>query len=551
MKRQKLGNLLVALWAFAALSLSGVELYGQDLPVSAANPALQEKLNERIFLDLRDINVVDLFKFLAVKGNLNIVTSKNVEGRSTLVLHDVAIRDALEILIISNQLAYEIQGDIIYIMTEEEYNTSHGKSFNDKRQVLTRSLKYAKPSYVLTTLEALQGTLGKVVVDEGTGTVVMIDTSENLKKMESVLDGIEKRSSSQVVELQYAKAKDVEAQLKAKVDDIGVGSITADERSNQLFLTAYPERMEEIIPMISALDKKTKAVLIEARILQLTLNPKYDAGIDWEKAFRNFKHADLKNLDFRSAFPIDSEISSDEAIGTVGKIAVGEISDDQFEVALKMLKEVENTKVLANPRMMIVDGQESKINIADRIPYVITTTTGTGANVSVSEDIKFIDVGIILTVTPRINDEGLIHMVIRPEISSKIGDITAQESQNDIPIVNTTFIETSAIVKDGATVILGGLRRDEVTESSRGLPYLMDIPVLGNLFKNRNEELLRSEIVILITPKIFMGDTDFIDQPLPILKSYSSMNPSSNNQHRSGVSGSAAEQPIPILTEGL
>ncbi len=476
---------------------------------------LEERLSKTIFLDLRDINVVDILKFLAVQGNLNIVTSKNVQGRSTLVLRDVKIGDALEILLISNQLAYELKGSVIYIMTEDEYVQAHGKNFNDKKKVLTRKLEYTKPSYAMAAVQAVQSTIGKVVVDEETGTIVMIDTPEKLLQMNSLLDDIERRLDTKIVQLKYANAKDVEAQLKPGIDGKGVGTVYGDERSNQLLLTAYPGRMQTVLPVVTALDKKTKAVLIEARILKLSLNPKYDFGINWEKTFENSPSKDLKNLDFRGAFPINSAISTATSLGTIGKIAAGKFDDTEFALELKALKQVEDTKVLANPRLMILNRQEAKINIGDRVPYVVTTSTGTGNNISVSEEIKFIDVGIMLAVTPIINDDGYISMKIRPEISSQTGTLTTP-TKNQIPLVNTTFIETSVIVQDGVTIILGGLRRDDVGQKRMGIPFLMDLPYVGNLFKSIHDSIQRSEIVILLTPKIVSGDKDILDQPLSI-----------------------------------
>lgn len=487
-------------------------LLAQTATPEAKAKEIEQKLNKTIFLDLRDINVIDVFKFLAVQGDLNIVTSKNVQGRSTLILRNVSILDALNIIAISNQLAYEVKNGIIYIMTEDEYSQSRGKKFNDKRKVLTRTLDYAKPSYVVTALQAIQSAVGKVIVDEDSGTVVMIDTSEKLMQMNALLDEIEKKLDTKVIGLQYAKAKDIETQLKPNVDGKGVGSIYADERSNQVLLSAYPGRMEALVPLVHALDKKTKAVLIETRILQLTLNPRFDSGIDWERVFNQ-----RQDLDFHGSFPIRSGVSTATNLSSVGRIAVGTLEDDNYSFEFKALLEVQNTKVLANPRLMILDRQEAKINIGDRIPYVVTTSTGTGANVSVSEDIKFIDTGIILVVTPTINDDGYITLQIRPEISSRT-DTLVTPTENQIPIVNKTFIETSVIVRDGVTVILGGLRRDDLVENIKGFPFLMDIPLIGNLFKSRNESLQRSEIAILMTPKIVSGGTDVVDEPIPIME---------------------------------
>ncbi len=469
---------------------------------------MEAKLEKAIFLDLRDINVVDVFKFIAVQGSLNVVTSKNVQGRSTLVLKNVKIRDALDILVVSNALAYEIRENIIYIMSEDEYTQTRGKSFNDKRKVLTRMLVYAKPAYVMTALQAIQSALGKVVIDEDAGTVVMIDTAEKLTQMNALVDQLENKLETKVITLQYANAKEIEAQLKPSIDAKGVGTIMADERSNQIILSAYPGRMESLLPTVKALDKQTKAVLIEARILQLTLSPRYDYGVDWEKLFQRHN-----GLNFKGSFPIDS--TSGHALTDFAKIAVGHVEDEDITADIRFLKQVTNTKVLANPRMMVLNRQESKINIGDRIPYVVTTSTGTGTNVSVSEDIRFIDIGINLVVTPTINDDGYITMKIRPEISNSTGDLVTKVG-NLIPKVKTTFIDTSVIVKDGVTIILGGLKRDDVTENKKGLPYLMDVPWIGGAFKSRSDTVARTEILVFITPKIVTGGQDVIDQKINI-----------------------------------
>lgn len=475
---------------------------------------LDSGLEKAIYLDLRDINVVDILKFLALQGDLNIVTSKNVQGRSTLVLRNVKIKDALDIIVISNQLAYEIKNDIIYIMPEEEYVTVYGKNYNDKRSINTRMIKYAKPTYVLTALEALQSTIGKVLVDEDTGTVIMIDTPEKLVQMNVVLNDMERRLDTEVITLQNAKAKDIEAQLKLRLDAKAVGSVVSDERSNQLIISAYPERMKEVLAIIKSLDTPDRAVLLEVRILQLTLKPSFDYGIDWQKTFTGEgTPSNLQALDFHGSFPIDATTTT--ALNTFGKFAVGSATADDYTVQINLLREVSDTKILANPRIMVLDNQEAKINIGDRVPYVITTTTGTGNNVSVSEEIKFIDIGLILNVSPKINDDGFITMKIEPEISSRIGTLTTP-TNNQIPIVNTTKLNSSIVVQDGKTVILGGLRRDDLTRQNRGVPGLMDIPVVGSLFQNRNETYTKTEIVLFITPKIIRGDKNVLDEPMDI-----------------------------------
>lgn len=505
---------LAVLWIFVSVTTGFAEPVAAPASAPVAQ-GLEAGLDKSIFLDLRDINVIDVFKFLAVQGNLNIVTSKNVQGRSTLLLRDVKIKDALDILAISNQLAYETRNGIIYIMTEDEYAGSHGKNFNDKKKIAIRTLKTAKPSYALATLQGVQSSIGKVIIDEDTGTVVMIDIPEKLMQMNGILDQVEKNLETKVIKLQFAKAADVAAQLKPQIEGKGVGTVIADERSNQIVLSAYPDRLENAAKLVLALDKQTKAVLIETRILQLTLNPNFQFGIDWTKKFPVKNVSDFKIASF---FP-NSKL--DLAGASSGQITAGEPWEN-LEVTIKAMKEVKSTKILANPRLMILDRQEAKLNIGDRIPYVVSTTTAPsgGGDPGISQDVRFIDVGLMLTVSPTINDDGFVTMKIRPEISSQTGEVRAstgvKTDPNLIPIVNSTWMESTVIVRDGISVILGGLIRDDMSEKNFGIPYLMDVPLLGHLFKSRDEEIKKTELVIIITPHIVSGEGDVLDNPIPI-----------------------------------
>lgn len=517
--------LAVAL-SFASAPIGFAETTESKAPASPASSASFEAgMNKSIFLDLRDINVIDVFKFLAVQGNLNLVTSKNVQGRSTLLLRDVKIKDALDILVISNQLAYETRNGITYIMTEDEYAASHGKNFNDNKKIAIRTLKTAKPSYALATLQGVQSAIGKVIIDEDTGTIVMIDIPEKLMQMNSILDQVEKNLATKVIKLQFAKADDVAAQLKPQIEGKGVGTVIADARSNQIVLSAYPDRLENAAKLVAALDKQTRGVLIETRILQLTLSPSFEFGIDWQKVFPGHNFNDLT---LTGSFPITGATST-AAATSFGKLAVGTMGDENFVLAIKAMKEITSTKVLANPKLMVLDRQEAKINIGDRIPYVVSTTTATsGTNTGISQDVRFIDVGLMLAVTPIINDDGFVTMKIRPEISSKTGDIKSfvgsvngadgkpLEVYNLIPIVNSTVVESTVVVHDGISAILGGLIRDEMTEENYGIPYLMNIPVIGNAFKSRSETVKKTEIVIIITPHIVNGTKNVLDKPIAI-----------------------------------
>ncbi len=472
---------------------------------------LEERITRKITLDVRDMNIIDVIKFLAIKGDFNVITSKSVEGRVTLYLKSVSIQDALDIILISNALAYKIQNDIVYVMSETEYEAAYGRKFNDLSIVKTIHLHYSKPGYALSTLESIKSSLGKIVIDEDTGTVVMIDTPETIKRMEKAIKEIDQPLETNVYTLQYAKADVLVEKLRARLTDNAVGSITSDERSNQLVVRALPGRRDEILKIIKELDSKTKAVLIEAQIMQVTFRPQYDMGIDWNLDFLDSPDKEIRKLSFQNVYLDESDLTTSDALfSKFGKIAVGNVGAGHFNVSLRALKQVSDTKILSNPRLLVTNNEEAKIHVGDTIPYIISTTSGTGDNAVTSEDVRFVDVGLQLAVSAVINDDGYVTMNLKPEISTVVSYITSQGG--GIPQINKTEVETTVLVKDGTTIIMGGLKKDDKTQIKKGFPFLMDLPFIGNMFSFTSDDITKTEIVIFITPHIVSGEEHIEDE---------------------------------------
>ncbi|MFH1360046.1 MAG: secretin N-terminal domain-containing protein [Candidatus Omnitrophota bacterium] len=479
------------------------ELIEAPIPIKSKNvqDALEKRLERKITLDVRDMNIIDVIKFLALKGEFNVVTSRAVGGRITLYLQSVSIEDVLDIILISNGLAYTLQNEIIFVMSEAEYQEMYGRKFNDRSQVSIVHLDYAKPSYALATLDNIKSNLGKIIIDEDTGSVVMIDTPEAIARMKEAIIQIEKPLETYIYNLQYAKADVVAEKLRSRIDANAVGSVVADERSNQLIVRAFPGRRKDVDELVKSLDVKTKEVMIEARVLQLTFKPQFDAGVDWNLDFRYSADDEIKKVSFNNAFLDESNLStSDNLYSMFSKVAVGNFTQDAFQMSLRALKQISDTRILSNPKLLVTNNEEAKIHIGDTVPYIISTTSGTGDNAITSEDVRFVDVGLKLNVTPTINDDGYVTMRLLPEISTVVARISSQGG--GIPQVNKTLVETTVMVKDGNTVILGGLKKADKSGIKKGIPFLMDIPFVGNLFGSKSDTITNTEIVIFITPHI-------------------------------------------------
>jgi type IV pilus assembly protein PilQ len=492
-------------------------------------------IEDRISLDLRNIEVVDALKFLSTKAGMNIITTKSVAGRVTLMVEDVPIKDIFDIMLRSNNLAYDKQGEIYNVMTRDEYKVLYGKDFADVRQVWTFRLKYAIPAQAFNLLDALKSEIGRVFVDTETGSALVMDSPEQIEAMKQALQRFEEENLVQVFVLNYARAKDVEEQLKTQLDAKAVGLIRADERNNQVIVQTLPERMKQIERLINLLDRKTKEILIEAQIVKVKLSDDLSTGVEWEglfdlalgsgltylgsypfsavqattDAWRSRKDV-FNDVGYVGSYPFSGTSSNYSAgntsIGTQ-QMHLGSVGGNyDFDIIIKCLQTLGDTRVLSNPKLAVINNQEAKIHVGEEIPYVISTTVGAGeTTASVAEEVLFEEVGILLSVVPQINDEGYVTLKVKSEISSLL-DYYITPTGNKIPIKDTSTTETTIMVKEGSTIIIGGLRKEQEVDSSRQVPLLGSIPILGKFFSVKSQTKDRTELLIILTPRLITGD---------------------------------------------
>ncbi|HOW42456.1 MAG TPA: secretin N-terminal domain-containing protein [Candidatus Omnitrophota bacterium] len=486
-----------------------------------------------ISLDLRDMDILEAIKFIAEKTGLNIIPTKAVTGRVSLTVKDVSVKDVFDIILRSNNLAYEKRGNIYNIMTETEYKAYYGRNFYDARVTKVFRLQYAIPEQALNLLQSTKSEVGKVLLDAESGVIIVVDTPDRVRSMTDTLKAMEHKSVIRVFNLKYARAKDIEEQLKGQLDVKKVGSIKADERTNQVVVQTLPDRMEGIEKLILGLDLKTRQILMDAKIIQVKLNDTVGSGVEWEGLFNLGKKHGLTYL---GSYPFSSVQAATDVwrsrkdtytdVGNVGsypftgtstdytagnqstateEMHLGVVGKNDFDVIIKYLQTIGQTRILSNPKLAVVNNQEARIHVGERQAYITTTTTQTQTSTTVSEAVTYVDVGIQLMVTPTINEDGFVTVKIKPEISSVL-DYLETSSNNRIPIIDTSTAETIVMVKDGTSILIGGLSKEEKNQNSSGTPFLSKIPFLGNAFKTSTTRTSRSELIVLLTPHVISGD---------------------------------------------
>lgn len=434
-----------------------------------------------ISLDVKDMDLTDVLRMIADQSGTNIIASKNVKGLVAINLQDVSVETALDAILKVNNCAYVREGDIIQVYTLAEYSQ---KDQFSKLYTKVFRLQHVKAADLKQAISSLKSTRGMVEIEAKSNTIIVTDTSENIRSVEEAIKELDKILETRVYKLSYAKPSDLQKTLQALIPATE-GEMLIDERTNRLIVTATPMLLNKIDAIAKNWDKQIPQVLIEAKILQVTLGKSRNLGVEWQYQQPGSPHLNPGVLDF----PIPTGSAYVEAL------KVGVLALDDYEATLRVLETSSDVDLISSPSIVALDGSEAKILIGSSEPYEVFHFDQFG-NIN-SKEIKFVEVGIKLIVTPKISDDGFITMTIHPEVSSpREGTVT-----NSLA-VDTTEANTVMTVKDGYTVVLGGLIKDDKQKNIAKIPLLGDIPILGFLFRSTYYTTTKKEIIIFITPRI-------------------------------------------------
>ncbi|MFA5069477.1 MAG: secretin N-terminal domain-containing protein [Candidatus Omnitrophota bacterium] len=449
----------------------------------------------KVSLDLKNIDIIELLRVLSFKTGRTIVPSALVSGRITIYLDNVAFEDVLDIIVLTQNLALNKVNNIYYVMSQAEYRQMFGRNYSDQRKIETIKVSYAKPSVAFETFNQLKSDIGKLVADESSGTIIIIDMPENIELMKTALEEIDKPLPTTVYDLNYAKAADVKTHITSALTP-GTGEVIVDERSAKAIVSDLPKKIDKIGELVREIDDETRQVYVEADIIELTLSDKFERGIDWEKVY---SAAAMHGLSFAGYFPA--------VLAQYQKISVGTLAADNYRAVLNFLDTYGKTNIISQPRIAVVNNEESYIMVGVREAYITQTQSQATSTTVTSETVEFIDVGVKFKITPKIGADGFIVMKIKPEVSSVKETITTSLGSR-IPIVQTSESETMVKVKDGTMIMISGMTKIEKIDTVKGWPVVSKVPFLGALFSSRSTEDKRTEVIVFITPRLMRGEAD-------------------------------------------
>jgi len=429
---------------------------GSQRESNAANMKIQlpKKL---VTLDFQDADIRDILRILSIKSGINIIYAADVTGTVSIHLENVPFDKAFETILSIRGLVSQVQGPNI--------------------------LRVATP---------------QKIADERSQAVTF----------------------TKIFPLNYAKAEEVKVNLDSIRNAEGrKGNISIDARTNSLVVTDTPDGLISVEQVISELDLKPPQVIIEAKLIEVILTDNYDLGIQWQYASSAYNERNLSiAVGGTEASTSDSSMGTGATVGgnvvrplttgeggtgvtlnaapvegQIGAISFGIMIDNNVLTGiLSALSQKGLSKILSNPRVTTINNQAAKILIGQRVPFQTTTVSNGVSQAST----QWQDVGIKLDVVPTINTDQRVTLKIKPEVSL----VTALSAAG--PVIASRQADTTVMVKNGETIVIGGLIREEDRKLGTQVPLLGELPIIGHLFRRDVNTKERSELLVFITPQI-------------------------------------------------
>ncbi|MFC1704606.1 type IV pilus secretin PilQ [Candidatus Omnitrophota bacterium] len=412
--------------------------------VLAQDPATLEGVTEteggNVTLDFRDADIRNVLRIISYKAGVNIVPGPEVEGNVTIQLTDVPWETALDVILKTYGYGYERKNNIIVVNSLEKLS---------EKRMLEKELADQEP---LVT---------------------------------------------EVYVLNFAKAQEVVASVKDMLTPRG--RINFDERTNTIMVNDSVSTVEKISEIMPTLDAVTPQVLIEAKVIETNFSNSDRLGIDWTTQLTAIgaaqpmiwpftEHSENKYLE-KTPWP-----DPDDTEFTFGTLDASSLS-----AVLELLYSKTDTNTLSNPRIVTLDNQPASITVGTKWPVGQYTYNSDQARWQVS-GWEYLEFGILLNVTPHINQAGFVTLEIEPEVSDQSGEVTFEQAT--IPILTTQETSTRVMIKDGDTLVIAGLIKDKTVETRKKVPVLGDIPLLGLMFQKKELSVEKTDLLIFITPHI-------------------------------------------------
>ncbi len=404
--------------------------------------------DRRVSFKFHSTPIKSALRLLASSNNLNMVIGEGVDGQVTMNLENVTLKQALDMIVHVNNCDYVMDDNIITIRPV-------AMAFTGGRITKVYRLKYADAFNVA-------GVVRKIVTND---TLVEVFHPEFLNFLEA-------------------------GKNRMQTNKVAVQGI---RRSSTLVVTDRPEKIREVDVVIAELDRAPIQIMIESKLVELAPNSSDKMGIDWDKTLSAQLWNQMKVGDDKLDYSLINR-----GTDKLGDWKMGYLSAGQYNVILDFLKSKTDSKLVSNPRILALDNEESSISVGTTVPVPQIQRGSAGNSDMVTFEYK--EVNIQLNVTPHADDNDKITMYVNPVIEEITGWV--EYDQNRAPVTDKRSVNSIVTVKNGETVVIGGLIKTQRIETVRKVWLLGSLPLFGKLFQHKEVDDRQTDLMIFITPTI-------------------------------------------------
>lgn len=488
---------LALLWA--CVCLGAVGRAADPAPVSN-EPNFWELIKQKkISIDFKNADLDDSLRLLSQQNNINFFIVQKARGKKiNFYFKDVPLEEVLTSILVNSGFNYQVfPAKNIIEVKASDVNKLDTRIFN---------IKNVDPLVIKNTMVNVLGPQGVISVDRENKVLIITDSYQNFNKIIDVIDALDIKSAgggernvsgsgeaiTKVFNLQFAAASKIKDVVAKSLSDNG--NIEVDEGLNALIIKDQPGALDNIGNLILKLDRETPQVIISAELIEVNSGVLSEIGAKW--IYQPGSHGQVMTLNNQyNTPPVEA---GTENLGFVtqplgASLVYGEVTD-KFRGMINALVTTSKADVLSNPMITVVNNEKAKIEITEKFPY--NQFSGYDAKGNPQYATEFIDVGIIMTVTPHIKEGNIVNLELEPEVSFQTGERVG------IPIRATRKASTKVNVRDGKTIVIGGLTSNKKTRTVYKIPILGSIPLLGQLFRMNTDSVDKVDLMIFVTPRI-------------------------------------------------
>lgn len=480
-----------------------------------------------INLALREVDVASILRIIAQEGHKNIVIDNSVMGNISAELKNISLNEALQVILTSQELEARLSNGTIYVASRP----AMARKGLNRRFIKTFKLNNSDPVQVAQLMEASIFNKGYKVEEaaagaamqavpapasaQGTNPVLTTTGQSSLVNSKTIKGKVQELVAGENFSDASKLASTIKMQEnKATTQNININNndggaiVIPDTRTNSVLVAGLREDILLAEEVIKNLDKPLRQVSIEVSLIELKKQDDRDYGL----ALNNQKGGLSGGFnDVNGTTGYDFSSLANQSGVTLNTL--NNLSKKQFLMELKALIKNKKAKLLANPQILALDDSESLIKITDQVISKVTTTITQN---STTYNTEIADVGIVLNILPKIGDDDYVTMKIRPSITDPLPEVTVGDFEDNGAAVKVTPISTREVIlqnvriKSGETLAIAGLKKENNVEEIGKMPVLGDIPVIGKAFHNTDYVRYKTELMILITPRIVQEENNTI-----------------------------------------